>query len=171
MEQAVSLRLFGVFGRHEDWQTRFISNAICRAIHDLPIVIHQDVAFDYLYIDDLADIVDRFLDGRIKEKTFNVCTNTTHLLTSLARLVLETLGKELPVEVVQPGLGREYSGNNSLLLSEMGNIRFTPMAEAIKELCAWYLGRIEQIPFDVIKENARIAFLKKMDSDKAKESV
>jgi hypothetical protein len=33
------------------------------------------------------------------------------------------------------------------------------------------LGRIEQIPFDVIKENARITFLKQMDSDKAKEPV
>jgi UDP-glucose 4-epimerase len=167
MDDTVNRRLFGVFGSHEDWQTRFISNAICRAIHNLPIVIYQDVAFDYLYIDNLADIVDKFLANEIKEKTLNVCTGATHLLTSLAGLVLEALGKDLPVEVVEPGLGREYSGNNSLLLSEMGNIRFTPMAEAIKELCGWYLARIEQIPLDVIKENARITFLKKMEPEQA----
>jgi len=159
MEDTVNLRLFGVFGKYEDWQTRFISNAICRAIYDLPIIIYQDVAFDYLYIDDLLNIIEWFLYNTSKEKTYNVCTNTTNLLTTLAGMVLDALGKKLPVEVIQTGYGREYSGNNSLLLSEIKNLRFTPITESIKDLCRWYIAHIDQIPYQMIKENARIAFL------------
>ncbi len=33
-----NLRLFGVFGKYEFWDVRFISNAICRAIFDVPIL-------------------------------------------------------------------------------------------------------------------------------------
>lgn len=159
MENTVNLRLFGVFGKHEDWQTRFISNAICRAIYDLPIIIHQDVAFDYLYIDDLLNIIEWFIYNTPKEKTYNVCTNTTTLLSTLSGKVLDALGKKLPVEVIQTGYGREYGGNNSLLLSEIKNLRFTPITESIKDLCLWYIAHIDMIPYQVINENARIAFL------------
>src|SRR5215469_10136195 len=42
-EKVVNLRLFGVFGKYEDYTVRFISNACCRALKGLPIVIRQDV--------------------------------------------------------------------------------------------------------------------------------
>ena len=32
----VHLRPFGVFGKHEDWEIRFISNALCKALFGLP---------------------------------------------------------------------------------------------------------------------------------------
>jgi len=38
-ENIYELRLFGVFGKYEDWQIRFISNAICKTLYDLPITI------------------------------------------------------------------------------------------------------------------------------------
>ena len=34
--------------------------------------------------------------------------------------------------------GIEYSGDNSLLLSELNNFKFTPIDEAIKALYDWY---------------------------------
>lgn len=138
MPGAVNLRLFGVFGKHEDWRIRFISNAAYRALHDLPINIRQDVFFDYLYINDLSDIINRFLYIVPKQKVYNVCTNRTCSLTVLARIVLDSLGKDLPIEVSQEGLGQEYSGDNSRLLSEMKNLRFTPVEEAVRSLCIWY---------------------------------
>jgi GDP-L-fucose synthase len=48
------LRLFGVFGKYEAWDVRFISNACARAVKGLPIVIRQNVRFDYLYVSELA---------------------------------------------------------------------------------------------------------------------
>lgn len=159
LDKAYNLRLFGVFGQHEDWRTRFISNAICRAIYDLPIVIHQDVAYDYLYVDDLIKIIEWFLRNDPKEKTYNVCTNTANLLSALAEMVQASLGKRLPVEVIKPGLGREYSGNNSRLRSELKELKFVPIRESIRELCLWYTAHRDLIPYQTIKENARIAFL------------
>ena len=44
----VCLRLFGVFGKYEDVETRFISNTILKNILGLPININQNVVFDYL---------------------------------------------------------------------------------------------------------------------------
>ena len=55
----MELRLFGVFGRHEDYAIRFISNAICKTLFDLPITLRQNRTFSYLYVDDLGPIVER----------------------------------------------------------------------------------------------------------------
>ena len=38
-----------------------------------------------------------------------------------------------------PGLGLEYSGDNSRLKAEIKDIRFTHITTAIKELYEWYL--------------------------------
>jgi GDP-L-fucose synthase len=57
-ENIFNLRLFGVFGKYEDYQIRFISQTCCRAIYDLPITINQNVNFDYTYIDDVVEITD-----------------------------------------------------------------------------------------------------------------
>lgn len=138
LPNAVNLRLFGVFGKHEDYRIRFISNIIYLALNNLPITIRQDVAFDYLYINDLVEIINRFLNIAPRQKTYNVCTGKTHRLTVLAQIILKTLGNDSPLEISQTGLGREYSGDNSRLLAEIGEINFTPIEESIEALCLWY---------------------------------
>src|SRR2546422_2568163 len=50
LANATNLRLFGVFGKYESWQGRFISNPRCRVVHGLPITIRRDAVFDYLYL-------------------------------------------------------------------------------------------------------------------------
>jgi len=45
----INLRLFGVFGKYEDWRIRFISNACCKAVHNLLITIKKDAVYDYIY--------------------------------------------------------------------------------------------------------------------------
>ena len=53
-DNIIDLRLVGIFGPYEDYTVRFISNACCRVLKGLPIVLRQDVLFDYLYVNDLA---------------------------------------------------------------------------------------------------------------------
>ena len=43
-ERVVELRPFGVFGPYEDYAIRFISNAICKTLFDLPVTLRQDGA-------------------------------------------------------------------------------------------------------------------------------
>ena len=51
-----NLRIFGLYGKYENWRTTFISGACCKAIKNLPITIRQNVYFDYLYIDDFCNL-------------------------------------------------------------------------------------------------------------------
>lgn len=144
-EKIWNLRLFGVFGRYEDWRIRFISNACCRAVHDLPIAIRQNVRFDYLHVADLVRITRWFLEHSPEVHVFNVCTGQAHELRALADLVLEAAGKALPVRVAMDGMGREYSGDNSRLLDAMGGYTFRDMATSIGGLYAWYAARADEI--------------------------
>lgn len=134
------LRLFGVFGRYEDWEIRFISNACCKAVWDLPITIKQNVFFDYMYIDDLVKITKWFIENNPKERVYNVCTGKAYDLLTFARKILSVSGKKLNITIRKDGLGKEYSGDNSKLLSEIGDYTFHPIGDCICKLYYWYLN-------------------------------
>ena len=86
-DRIVDLRLFGVFGAYEDYTVRFISNACCRALKGLPIVLRQDIVFDYLYIKDLVKITRWFIENNGRHKAYNVSTGRPVALTELARVI------------------------------------------------------------------------------------
>ncbi len=134
----VDLRLFGVFGPHEDYTVRFISNACCRALKGLPIVLRQDVLFDYLYVKDLASITRWFIENDARHKAYNVCSGSPATLTELARIVAEVSGANPAVTVTTGGMGPEYTADNSRLLAEMGDYQFWDMRSAISDLYSWY---------------------------------
>jgi len=137
-DKIVNLRLFGVFGKYEDYQIRFISNAICKAIYSLPITIKQNRVFSYLYIDDLCRIVENFINHNAKHKIYNIVAHDTTDLMSIAKKVNEFSKKDLDIIVHTMGMGKEYTADNSLLMKEMGDFKFTPLDAAIKELYIWY---------------------------------
>jgi len=137
-DRIIDLRLFGVFGRYEDYTVRFISNACCRALKGLPIVIRQDVVFDYLYVNDLAKITDWFVNHEPHYRAYNVCSGAGVSLAKLAPLVAEVSGSNPEVIVRTGGLAAEYTADNALLLNEIGAFGFTQVAACIKELYAWY---------------------------------
>jgi UDP-glucose 4-epimerase len=140
-----NLRLFGVFGKYEDWEIRFISNACCKAVYDLPILIKQNILFDYMYIDDLVKITEWFIGHSPREKVFNVCTGRTDSLLTLADKILAASGKTLDIRISKKGLGKEYSGDNFKLLEEIGDFQFTGPDNSIKELYLWYLNQKKRI--------------------------
>jgi len=149
-EGIYNLRLFGVFGKYEDWEIRFISNAICKTLWDLPITIKQNTAFDYLYIEDLIKICKWFIHNDPSQKVYNVCSGQVHELISLAEMVREASGKDVEIKVARPGLGTEYSGDNSRLVKELGGFSFTPIRSAIKRLYEWYEKNRDKISPDLL---------------------
>ncbi len=146
-----NLRLFGVFGKYEAWDVRLISNAICRALFDLPVVLRQNVRFDYLYIDDLASLTTWFIENDPAQKTYNVCRGETHDILSLAQSVARISGKNIPVQVTNDGFAPEYSGDNHRLLTEIGGYQFAPIEEQIQELYGWYAAHREEINPDALR--------------------
>jgi UDP-glucose 4-epimerase len=137
-DKIVELRLFGVFGKYEDYEIRFISNAICKVIMGLPITIKQNRTFDYLYVEDLAMVVDHFIMHEAQYKTYNVTSGETMDLRSLAEIVSQTSGEKTEILIKEEGWGIEYSGDNSRLRESLPHLHFTPLSRSIPSLYAWY---------------------------------
>lgn len=134
----IELRIFGIFGKHEDYSIRFISNAICKAIFDLPITIKQNRKFDYIYIDDLMPVLDYFICHKAGHKVYNVTPDVSFELLALAEKIKKVSGKDLPIVVNDKTMGVEYSGDNSRLKKEMGGWQPVPIESAIEKLYRWY---------------------------------
>jgi len=132
-----NLRLFGVYGKYDDWRYRFIPNICARLALDLPLVIAQNRVMDLLYIDDLVKMTDWLLKAEKPGKVYNACSGEARDYVSIAGDILAVSGKKAAFEIKKPGLGREYSGDNSLLLKDSG-LKPVPMKKALKELYTWY---------------------------------
>jgi GDP-L-fucose synthase len=144
-DNIIELRLFGVFGKYEDYSIRFISNAICKALLDMPITLKQNRVFDYLYIDDLMPILDYVINHEMSFESYNVTPDNSAQLHNLAEIVLEISQKDLPIITDKPGLGLEYSGDNERLHKEIPELKFTELQYAIIQLYQWYLTNKDMI--------------------------
>jgi len=140
-----NLRIFGLFGKYENWRTTFISGACCKALKGLPITIRQNVFFDYMYIDDFCKIIKWFIDNKPKYHTYNITTGDKIDLFSLCKLINNVIGKTVPVYVCKDGLGNEYTASNKRLLNEIGDIKFTPFKEAVEGLIKYYQSVLDEI--------------------------
>ncbi len=155
-DRIVNLRLFGVFGAHEDYTVRFISNACCRVLKGLPIVLRQDIVFDYLYIKDLVKLTMWFIENKARHKAYNVCSGRPVALKELARVIAQVStqvsGREPKMSVMTEGTGPEYSADNSRMLAEMGEYQFWDLEDSIRDLYAWYERHaeldVESLRFD-----------------------
>lgn len=144
------LRIFGIFGKYEDYAIRFISNAICKTLFDLPITIKQNRKFDYLYVNDLMPILDWFIDNNPQKKSYNITPDCAISLYDLAIMVREISNSDVPILIKSEGLGLEYSGDNTLLKNEFTTICFTPIRTAIQELYNWYRENKQVIQKDLL---------------------
>lgn len=135
------LRVFGCYGMYEDPAVRFISHACKQAIEGSPITIRQNVFFDYLYVHDLARLIRLLIDKpKLTYNSYNVCSGNSVDLVSLAKIVSNISGNNPGIKIEQDGLGKQYSGDNARLLSEIGAFTFTPHETAIKELYDFILA-------------------------------
>lgn len=140
-ENAVELRLFGVFGRGEDYAIRFISNAICKTLFGLPITLRQNRRFSYLYVDDLVPVVEHFLAAAMDSGAYNIVPDDETELLGVAQIVRERSRQDVPILVANEGFGPDYTGANEKLCREMPAVRFTPMEHSVDELYRWYERR------------------------------
>jgi GDP-L-fucose synthase len=140
----VELRIFSIFGKYEDYAIRFISNAICKSLYDLPITIKQDRQFNFMYVDDLMPVIDFFIENEPRFASYNVCQDEPISLLSVAEMVNDVSGKNLPIMIAKEGVGYTYSGSNSRLYEEMPNLNLTPVRKGVEMLYDWY-GRNKSI--------------------------
>ncbi|MPM49434.1 GDP-L-colitose synthase [bioreactor metagenome] len=145
----VDLRIFGIYGKYEDYSIRFISNMICKALHGIPLTIKQDRYFDYIFVEDLTEILSYFIENLPEFPAYNITPSKSIQLSHIAQMVL-SIGKfDLPIVIKEPGLGKEYSGDNTRLKQEIGELRLTRIEEGISKLLTYYKENIDSI--DVTK--------------------
>ena len=131
-----NLRLFAVFGKYDDWRYRFISNVSSKAALGMPIHVKQDSLYDFLYIDDLIKVVEWFVENKPKKNVYNVCHGKPFAWRDIAEKVVKISSKDL--EITVGGSGKEYSGNNSLLLNEIKDLTLTPIDVSLRNMYEWY---------------------------------
>jgi GDP-L-fucose synthase len=135
----IGLRLFGIYGPHEDFSLRFISHAIVQNLQGLPITLRQNVVFDYLPVQDLFPVITYMLTTSTQHHLYNVTSGEKIDLLALAKIVNSVSQHPVPIIVEQPGLANEYTGSNTRLQKELKNhFVITPHEHAITQLYAWY---------------------------------
>lgn len=141
----VDLRVFGIFGKGEDYRHRFISNIICKNIFGLPIVMNQNLYFDYIDIQDFVKIIDHFIVHKPRYKAYNIGTGIRRSLKSIATEITAIIPGQQKIIVKKDGLGHEYTGDITRLKNEIPSLHFIPLRQSIKDLCQWYLTQKKQI--------------------------
>ena len=156
-----NLRVFGAYGENEDYRFKFITNAIVKNLLDLPIVINKNVYFDYIYIDDLVEIIEYFIFNDVKEKIFNVTTGKKIDLITLAEYINENSIFKSEIIVLNDGLNNEYTSSNTKLLVEIDGLAFTSHPDAIKKIVHYFKENIDTLDKETIISDP---YLKKLDT-------
>lgn len=149
LDNFIDLNIFGIFGKYEDWEIRFISNAICKAMYGFDITLRQNRRFSYLFVEDLMPILEYFIENKPKYNSYNIVPPEPVELVQIAELVKEISGNEISINVANEGYGLDYYGDNSRLISEV-DCKFTKIEDSIKMLFAYYESRKEIIKKELL---------------------
>ncbi|MEA3641494.1 MAG: NAD(P)-dependent oxidoreductase [Lamprobacter sp.] len=165
IDDMVTLRLFGIFGKHEDYRYKFISNAITKNLLGMPIIINQNASYDYIYIDDFYKILKCFIAEIPSHRAYNITPTESVDLLSIAHMINKIGGRQSEIKVLNEGLGASYSGDNSRLLSEWPGIHFMSLSESIENLYAFYADRVDTLDADALIEDKYLDYAKKIRKD------
>jgi GDP-L-fucose synthase len=134
-----NLRLFGCYGP-TDAQGKFIRDAIDCCLRNETITIRQDCYFDYLYVEDLAKIIEWFIETMPKHHDYNAVSGTPVLLSEIAEMVKQIMSRRKGVKILKEGLNKEYTANNERMMAEMGRFDFTSLCDGIDKQIVWQKG-------------------------------
>ncbi len=157
-EHIVNLRIFSAYGKYEDYDYRFISNSMVKNLLRLPIVINQNVFFDFVYVNDIVRIIEYFIEHKPNYKFYNVATGKTIDLVTVANKINKISGKPSEIIIKNKGLNTEYSADNSRLLQELEDFSFTPFDESLKEMYSWYSDILDSIDKEKIEKDEYVKY-------------
>jgi UDP-glucose 4-epimerase len=158
-----NLRIFGIFGKYEDYTNKFISNCIVKNLCGLPIKINQNVIYDYIYIKDFCRIVEYLINNKTTNSTMNVTPTDSIDLVSINSYIQSILSINSSIEIMNEGYGKEYTGSNSTLLRNLGNFDFTPIKKSIEELINYYKENMSLINHDALIEDKFFEYAKSIN--------
>jgi GDP-L-fucose synthase len=139
-----NLRIFGAYGKYENYRFKFISNAIVKNLLGLPIEIMQNVYFDYIDIDDMVQMIEYFIEHDGKYRTYNISKGEKVDLVTLAQTINEISNFKSEIIVKNSGLNLEYTSCNNRIMSEHP-FHLSTHRETIARLMDYYRGILPEI--------------------------
>lgn len=127
------LNIFACYG-YDEKENRFPSYAINQIIKGENININQNVIFDYLFVEDLEQIVEYFINNMPQDNIINITPTQSSSLLEIANIVKNISKKDININVLNPKMNNEYTGDNSLLLKNYSKIKFTSLENGLKKL-------------------------------------
>lgn len=130
-DNILNLRLFGIYGLGED-KSRVTSCIINSNISHEPIILNQNVKFDFLYIEDFCKIVEYFVNNPTKEKFINVTPTESIDIVDLAKIVNDFSDYKSEIIIKKSGKNGEYTGDNTKLQGIIKDFVFTSYEDGMK---------------------------------------
>ena len=128
---SVNLRIFGCF-YHNELSTRFIKNNINKYINHKSMIIHQDRYMDFLYMEDLLNVIEHFIRTPVTCYTdINMSYIKKYKLSDIANIINELSSHKVDINIENKISGLNYTGNGEKLNS-LG-LEFKGLEFGIKE--------------------------------------
>ena len=132
----VCLNIFACYGYGEK-ESRFPTYAINCALNNEDIIINQNVVFDYLWIEDLQEIVKYFISHKPAKNIINITPSKSVSLLDIANIVNGFVDNKLNIIIKNPQMNNEYTGDNSLLQECYSDVEFTDITEGLRKLYSY----------------------------------
>lgn len=129
----ICMNIFGCYG-YDEKDNRFPSYAIHQVLNNETIVINQNVVFDYIFIEDLVNIIEYFINNIPSDNIFNTTPTESISLLEIAKTVKRIANSDVKIEIKNPIMNNAYTGSNELLLKNYPALRFTSMEQGLKKL-------------------------------------
>lgn len=131
-DNILNLRIFGIYGSYED-KSRVTSCIINDNLAHRPVLLNQNVVFDFIWIEDFCKIVEFFIKNPTSEKFINVTPTESIEIVELANIVNKFSDYKSEIIIKNQGFNKEYTGDNSKLLKIMKNFSFTSYENGMKK--------------------------------------
>lgn len=163
LHNVVTLRLFGIFGKYEDYRYKLISNTIAKRLTGIDVTLVRDAVYDYLDVDDFCMIVHQLIEQKIHAGEFNVTPDHAVKLSQLVEIIDEQLKISTDFSIVTPGLGRPYTGSNKRLAATIKGLQFTPVATSIAKLINYYRKNPQLIDKHALEQDQLLQYAKSIN--------
>lgn len=113
VENFYNLRIFGIFDENE-LNTRFIKSSIINYILGKDIVVLDDKAMDFIYMEDFISIVRKYIELDKLPKNHDCIYSISHRLSDIADKINHLGDNRVAVKIIE-NKGKEYRGEYSEL--------------------------------------------------------
>ena len=135
----IPCNLYGEHDKFEHHHSHFVSaliNKIYKAEDSIELLGSGKPLRQFMYADDLANIIKYFIDNKVNENV-NVAPNYTYSIDEIARIGIKSCGKEhLKIIYKNQQLDGQFRKDvdSSKLLNILGDFKFTSLEKGIKKV-------------------------------------